>query len=94
MFHINTNSQNVHLLIAALPLYISLRPRESLESLSAILKEIAVVPTYLPNCLMLRDSINRAAEWLKEAEALQVKHIEDLLNCINARCCTLNNSSY
>lgn len=68
------------MLILALLLCISARPRESLESLSAILKEIETVPTYLPNCLLLRDSINRATEWLKEAETVQVKHTEDLLN--------------
>ncbi|XP_060788216.1 lysine-specific demethylase 5B-B isoform X2 [Neoarius graeffei] len=48
------------------------RPPESVESLSDILKEIEAVPTYLPNCLLLRDFINRATEWLKEAEALQL----------------------
>lgn len=46
-----------------------------MESLSAILKEIEAVPTYMPNCRLLRDSINRATEWLKEVEAMQVKHI-------------------
>ncbi|XP_047678870.1 lysine-specific demethylase 5B-B isoform X4 [Tachysurus fulvidraco] len=48
------------------------RPPESVESLSAVLKEIEAVPTYMPNCLLLRDSVNRATEWLKEAEALQL----------------------
>uniref|UniRef100_A0A8B9GZ28 [histone H3]-trimethyl-L-lysine(4) demethylase n=1 Tax=Astyanax mexicanus TaxID=7994 RepID=A0A8B9GZ28_ASTMX len=48
------------------------RPPESLASLSATLKEVDSVPTYLPNCLLLRDSVQRATEWLKEAEALQV----------------------
>ncbi|KAB5567328.1 hypothetical protein PHYPO_G00231500 [Pangasianodon hypophthalmus] len=48
------------------------RPPETVESLSAILKEIEAVPTYLPNCLLLRDSINRATEWLKDADALQL----------------------
>ncbi|MCI4380721.1 hypothetical protein PGIGA_G00243430 [Pangasianodon gigas] len=48
------------------------RPPETVETLSAILKEIEAVPTYLPNCLLLRDSINRATEWLKDAEALQL----------------------
>lgn len=66
-------------------MFISLRPPESVESLSAVLKEIEAVPTYMPNCLLLRDSVNRATEWLKEAEALQVKHIEDLSSFINAR---------
>uniref|UniRef100_A0A3B1KA19 [histone H3]-trimethyl-L-lysine(4) demethylase n=1 Tax=Astyanax mexicanus TaxID=7994 RepID=A0A3B1KA19_ASTMX len=48
------------------------RPPESLTSLSGTLKEVDSVPTYLPNCLLLRDSVQRATEWLKEAEALQV----------------------
>ncbi|XP_046727107.1 lysine-specific demethylase 5B-B isoform X4 [Silurus meridionalis] len=48
------------------------RSPESVESLSAILKEVEAVPTYLPNCRLLRDSIDRATEWLKEAEALQL----------------------
>lgn len=84
MFTSTPAGRNVHLLIAALLLFIFLRPPESVESLSDILKEIEAVPTYLPNCLLLRDFINRATEWLKEAEALQVKHAEDHVNCINA----------
>ncbi|XP_062855118.1 lysine-specific demethylase 5B-B [Trichomycterus rosablanca] len=44
---------------------------ECVESLSAILKEVETVPTYLPNCLLLKDAVDRATEWLKEAEALQ-----------------------
>lgn len=47
-----------------------------MESLSSILKEIEAVPTYMPNCLLLRDSMSRAKEWLKEAEAVQVKDTE------------------
>lgn len=45
---------------------------KSAESLSAILKEMEAVPTYMPTCLLMRDCINRAKEWLKEAEALQL----------------------
>ncbi|KAI4881507.1 hypothetical protein NFI96_012323 [Prochilodus magdalenae] len=47
------------------------RPPKSVEFLSATLKEVEAIPTYLPNCLLLRDSVNRALDWLKEAEALQ-----------------------
>lgn len=41
--------------------------------MSAALKEVEAIPTYLPNCLLLRDSVNKATDWLKEAEALQVR---------------------
>ncbi|XP_066499718.1 lysine-specific demethylase 5B-B isoform X2 [Hoplias malabaricus] len=47
------------------------RPLESVASLSATLKEVEAIPTYLPNCLLLRDSVNRATDWLQEAETLQ-----------------------
>lgn len=47
------------------------RPPESLESLSSILTEAEAVPTFLPSCLLLRDAVNRAMEWLKEVETLQ-----------------------
>uniref|UniRef100_A0AAR2JZ80 [histone H3]-trimethyl-L-lysine(4) demethylase n=1 Tax=Pygocentrus nattereri TaxID=42514 RepID=A0AAR2JZ80_PYGNA len=42
-------------------------PSESVEFLSATLKEVEAIPTYLPNCLLLQDSVNRAKDWLKEA---------------------------
>uniref|UniRef100_A0AAR2LGP4 [histone H3]-trimethyl-L-lysine(4) demethylase n=1 Tax=Pygocentrus nattereri TaxID=42514 RepID=A0AAR2LGP4_PYGNA len=47
------------------------RPSESVEFLSATLKEVEAIPTYLPNCLLLQDSVNRAKDWLKEAEGVQ-----------------------
>ncbi len=31
------------------------------------------IPAYLPNCLLLQDTVNRAKEWLQEAEDLQVE---------------------
>uniref|UniRef100_A0A4W4DZE5 [histone H3]-trimethyl-L-lysine(4) demethylase n=1 Tax=Electrophorus electricus TaxID=8005 RepID=A0A4W4DZE5_ELEEL len=48
------------------------RPPKCMASLSAALREVEALPTYLPNCLLLRDSVGRATEWLKEAEVLQV----------------------
>uniref|UniRef100_A0A671Q3I8 [histone H3]-trimethyl-L-lysine(4) demethylase n=1 Tax=Sinocyclocheilus anshuiensis TaxID=1608454 RepID=A0A671Q3I8_9TELE len=48
------------------------RPPESLETLSSMLTQVDGVPAYLPNCLLLQDTVNRAKEWLQEAEDLQV----------------------
>uniref|UniRef100_A0A8C1IS19 [histone H3]-trimethyl-L-lysine(4) demethylase n=1 Tax=Cyprinus carpio TaxID=7962 RepID=A0A8C1IS19_CYPCA len=50
------------------------RPPESLETLSSMLTQIDGVPAYLPNCLLLQDTVNRAKEWLQEAEDLQVEY--------------------
>ncbi|TRZ00900.1 hypothetical protein DNTS_013064, partial [Danionella cerebrum] len=48
------------------------RQPETLETLQAMLTQVEGVPAYLPNCLLLQDSVNRAKEWLQEAEDLQV----------------------
>ncbi|XP_057212242.1 lysine-specific demethylase 5B-B isoform X3 [Triplophysa rosa] len=48
------------------------RPPESLETLCSQLTEVGGVPAYLPNCLLLQDTVNRAKEWLQEADDLQV----------------------
>uniref|UniRef100_A0A9J7YQ81 [histone H3]-trimethyl-L-lysine(4) demethylase n=1 Tax=Cyprinus carpio carpio TaxID=630221 RepID=A0A9J7YQ81_CYPCA len=48
------------------------RPPESLETLRSMLTQVDGVPAYLPNCLLLQDTVNRAKEWLQEAEDLQV----------------------
>uniref|UniRef100_A0A672LLY6 [histone H3]-trimethyl-L-lysine(4) demethylase n=1 Tax=Sinocyclocheilus grahami TaxID=75366 RepID=A0A672LLY6_SINGR len=47
------------------------RPPESLEKLSSMLTQVDGVPAYLPNCLLLQDTVNRAKDWLQEAEDLQ-----------------------
>uniref|UniRef100_A0A8C7FNS0 [histone H3]-trimethyl-L-lysine(4) demethylase n=1 Tax=Oncorhynchus kisutch TaxID=8019 RepID=A0A8C7FNS0_ONCKI len=47
------------------------RPPLSIETLSETAEKVAGIPAYLPNCLMLKDSISRATEWLQEAEALE-----------------------
>ncbi len=52
---------------------LSFRPPESLETLRFMLTQVDGVPAYLPNCLLLQDTVNRAKEWLQEAEDLQVE---------------------
>uniref|UniRef100_A0A8C8GVH2 [histone H3]-trimethyl-L-lysine(4) demethylase n=1 Tax=Oncorhynchus tshawytscha TaxID=74940 RepID=A0A8C8GVH2_ONCTS len=47
------------------------RPPPSIEVLSEAAEKVVGIPAYLPNCLMLKDSISRAREWLQEAEAFQ-----------------------
>lgn len=39
-----------------------------------MLTQVDGVPAYLPNCLLLQDTVNRAKEWLQEAEDLQVEY--------------------
>ncbi|KAG9352857.1 hypothetical protein JZ751_017433 [Albula glossodonta] len=48
------------------------RPRHCVETLAAAVQEMEGIPAYLPNCLLLKDSVSRAEEWLQEAEALQL----------------------
>ncbi|XP_056131035.1 lysine-specific demethylase 5B-B [Lampris incognitus] len=47
------------------------RPPHSIETLSATAEKASAIPAYLPNCLLLKDSVRRAREWLQEAEQLQ-----------------------
>ncbi|XP_060913792.1 lysine-specific demethylase 5B-B isoform X1 [Labrus mixtus] len=47
------------------------RPPHSIETLSAAAEKASAIPAYLPNCLLLKDSIRKAQEWLQEAEELQ-----------------------
>lgn len=49
------------------------RPPHSIETLSAAAEKASGIPAYLPNCLLLKDTIRRAQEWLQEAEELQVR---------------------
>uniref|UniRef100_A0A672LQ79 [histone H3]-trimethyl-L-lysine(4) demethylase n=1 Tax=Sinocyclocheilus grahami TaxID=75366 RepID=A0A672LQ79_SINGR len=37
----------------------------------SMLTQVDGVPAYLPNCLLLQDTVNRAKDWLQEAEDLQ-----------------------
>ncbi|XP_070766627.1 lysine-specific demethylase 5B-B [Enoplosus armatus] len=48
------------------------RPPHSIETLSAAAEKAPGIPAYLPNCLLLKDTIRKAREWLQEAEELQV----------------------
>lgn len=48
-----------------------------METLEAALQEVENIPAYLPNCLQLQDVVDKAKNWLQEAEALQVTHVPD-----------------
>lgn len=48
------------------------RPPHSIETLNAAAEKASGIPAYLPNCLLLKDTIRKAREWLQEAEELQV----------------------
>ncbi|KAJ8386387.1 hypothetical protein AAFF_G00170920 [Aldrovandia affinis] len=48
------------------------RPPHCLETMATAAQEVESIPAYLPNCLLLRDSVRRAREWLQEAEGLQL----------------------
>ncbi|XP_068996480.1 lysine-specific demethylase 5B-B isoform X2 [Embiotoca jacksoni] len=47
------------------------RPPHSIETLSAAAEKASGVTAHLPNCLLLKDTIRKAREWLQEAEELQ-----------------------
>ncbi|PWA31798.1 hypothetical protein CCH79_00006511 [Gambusia affinis] len=47
------------------------RPPHSIETLSAAAEKASVIPAHLPNCLLLKDTIRKAREWLQEAEEHQ-----------------------
>lgn len=47
------------------------RPRQPLASLAAALKEVEEIPAYLPSGAVLKDAVQRARDWLQDAEALQ-----------------------
>lgn len=49
------------------------RPPHSIETLRAVADKTSGIPAYLPNCLLLKDTIRKAQEWLQEAEELQVR---------------------
>uniref|UniRef100_A0A8D2PBA9 [histone H3]-trimethyl-L-lysine(4) demethylase n=1 Tax=Zosterops lateralis melanops TaxID=1220523 RepID=A0A8D2PBA9_ZOSLA len=51
---------------------IKARPRQSLSSLAAAVKELEEIPAYLPNGAALKDAVQKAKDWLQEVEALQV----------------------
>ncbi|KAM4794669.1 LOW QUALITY PROTEIN: lysine-specific demethylase 5B [Rhinophrynus dorsalis] len=47
------------------------RPRYPLSSLVAILRDVENIPAYLSNVESLRESVQRAQEWLQEVDTLQ-----------------------
>ncbi|XP_072223752.1 lysine-specific demethylase 5B-B isoform X2 [Leuresthes tenuis] len=47
------------------------RPPHSIETLSAAAEKTSGISAHLPNCLLLKDTIRKAREWLQEAEELQ-----------------------
>lgn len=51
------------------------RPRQSLSSLVAAVKEIEEIPAYLPSGVALKDAVQKAKDWLQEVEALQVRKL-------------------
>ncbi|XP_047446476.1 lysine-specific demethylase 5B-B isoform X2 [Mugil cephalus] len=62
------------------------RPPHSIETLSAAAEKASSIPAHLPNCLLLKDTIRKAQEWLQEAEELQatgciplVEHLSDMV---------------
>lgn len=60
-----------------------LRPFHSMETLEEALQEVENIPAYLPNCMQLKDFVLKAKDWLQEAEALQVKHLNLLFVTLN-----------
>ncbi|NWX92845.1 KDM5B demethylase, partial [Nothoprocta pentlandii] len=50
---------------------IKARPRQSLSSLVAAVREIEEIPAYLPNGAALKDAVQKAKDWLQEVEGLQ-----------------------
>ncbi|KFU83837.1 Lysine-specific demethylase 5B, partial [Chaetura pelagica] len=50
---------------------IKARPRQSLSSLAAAVKELEEIPAYLPSGAALKDAVQKAKDWLQEVEALQ-----------------------
>ncbi|KAH0619006.1 hypothetical protein JD844_018605 [Phrynosoma platyrhinos] len=50
---------------------IKARPRQTLSSLDAAVKEIEEIPAYLPNGVALKEAVKKAKDWLQEVEGLQ-----------------------
>ncbi|XP_051532349.1 lysine-specific demethylase 5B-like isoform X1 [Myxocyprinus asiaticus] len=46
------------------------RPHHSIDTLEAAIQEVDNIPAFLPNCVQLKDCVNRAKEWIKEADAV------------------------
>ncbi|KAG7519301.1 lysine-specific demethylase 5B-B-like isoform X2 [Solea senegalensis] len=48
-------------------------PPHSIETLNAAAEKASAIPAYLPNCVILKDTIRKAQEWLQESEELQAR---------------------
>ncbi|XP_044207227.1 lysine-specific demethylase 5B-B isoform X1 [Thunnus albacares] len=59
------------------------RPPHSIETLSAAAEKASGIPAYLPNCLLLKDTIRKAQEWLQEAEELQASGCIPLVDSLS-----------
>uniref|UniRef100_A0A8C6P7H2 [histone H3]-trimethyl-L-lysine(4) demethylase n=1 Tax=Nothobranchius furzeri TaxID=105023 RepID=A0A8C6P7H2_NOTFU len=57
------------------------RPPHSIETLNAAAEKASGIPAYLPNCLLLKDTISRARAWLQEASGcmLMVDRLSDMV---------------
>ncbi|XP_042347126.1 lysine-specific demethylase 5B-B isoform X1 [Plectropomus leopardus] len=56
------------------------RPPHSIETLSAAAEKASGIPAYLPNCLLLKDTIRKAREWFQEAEELQASGCSPMMD--------------
>ncbi|XP_074499542.1 lysine-specific demethylase 5B-B isoform X2 [Sebastes fasciatus] len=59
------------------------RPPHSIETLSAAAEKASGITAYLPNCLLLKDTIRKAREWLQEAEELQASGSTPMMDSLS-----------
>ncbi|XP_033484750.1 lysine-specific demethylase 5B-B isoform X1 [Epinephelus lanceolatus] len=59
------------------------RPPHSIETLSAAAEKASGIHAYLPNCLLLKDTIRKASEWLQEAEELQATGCTPMIDSLS-----------
>ncbi|KAL0978239.1 hypothetical protein UPYG_G00167870 [Umbra pygmaea] len=48
------------------------RPHHCVETIEMALQEVENIPAHLPNCVLLKDRVEQAKDWLQEAETLQL----------------------
>ncbi|KAA8591361.1 hypothetical protein FQN60_002304 [Etheostoma spectabile] len=59
------------------------RPPHSIETLSAAAEKASGIPAYLSNCLLLKDTIRKAREWLQDAEELQASGCTPMIDSLS-----------
>ncbi|XP_059188294.1 lysine-specific demethylase 5B-B isoform X2 [Centropristis striata] len=59
------------------------RPPHSIETLSAAAEKASGISAYLPNCLLLKDTIIKASEWLQEAEEFQASGSTQMMDSLS-----------